>query len=49
MHDGKGTFSLFLKVFHRFQPYERMRNHAFAGRNTQQLSVLEYVLKFNKI
>ena len=33
----KVLFSGFLKVFHRFQPCERMRKHAFAGRNTQHV------------
>ena len=27
----------FLNVFYRFQPCERMRKHAFAGRNTQHI------------
>ena len=31
------VFISFSNVFHRFQPCERMRKHAFAGPNTQQL------------
>ena len=27
----------FSNVFHHFRPCERMRKHAFAGRNTQHL------------
>ena len=30
----------FLNVFYRFQPCERMRKHAFAGRNTQHTHTL---------
>ena len=33
----KVLFYSFLNVFDRFRPCERMRKHAFAGRNTQQL------------
>ena len=29
----------FLSVFDRFRPCERVRKHAFAGRNTQQLGL----------
>ena len=29
--------SSFSNVFHRFRPCQRMRKHAFAGRNTQQV------------
>ena len=28
----------FSNVFYRFQPYERMRKHAFTGQNTQHKS-----------
>ena len=39
-HDEKGTFSSFFNAFHHFWPYEHMRKHVFAGRNTQQSCIL---------
>ena len=44
-HDGKGTFSWFLNVFHRFRPCECMRKHAFAGQNTQQRRIPQCLQK----
>ena len=35
----KVLFSSFSNVFDRFRPCERMREHAFAGQNTQHLSI----------
>ena len=32
----------FLKVFDCFQPCERMRKHAFVGRNTQHINQIKY-------
>ena len=37
----KTLFKSFLNVFDRFWPCERMRKHAFAGRNTQQATILK--------
>ena len=36
-HDGKGTFSWILNVFHCFRPCECMRKHACAGQNTHHI------------
>ena len=40
MHDEKSMFLIILERFYHFRPCERMRKHAFAGRNTQHTIML---------